>query len=197
MRVVIGRMTRKIWFLNVRRVTWKKKDISHWNRWDHRKRDKGRRLSWKSWSESLYTKHLSNSRIQIASFENDNSKSWSWPGVKVLQLKQGCRIMPMWNLYDNLKNGSMGVLTGVQGNNLHFLWQFWCWWDCPENIYEEKLDSAKMKTSQVPLILPYDVTCHEPHCHYALLMGLFLIFYVAISRVKSPLRFKILALSSF
>ena len=47
------------------------------------------------------------------------------------------------------------------------------------------LTAQKQKASQFPLILAYVVTCNESHCHYALLTGLVLIFYVAISRVKT------------
>ena len=50
--------------------------------------------------------------VYNASFENDNSTSMSWPGVgggEVLQLKRGGKVMLVWNLSDNLKNGSVGV----------------------------------------------------------------------------------------
>ena len=51
-------------------------------------------------------------------FENDGSKSMCWPGTPVLQLKRGCRVMLVWNLNDDLKNGSLGILTGVKGDVL-------------------------------------------------------------------------------
>lgn len=38
--------------------------------------------------------------------------------MEVLQLKRGCRIMLVQNLQDNLKNGRVSLLTGVQGDNL-------------------------------------------------------------------------------
>ena len=33
----------------------------------------------------------------------------SWPGEKVLHLKNNCKVMLVWNLSDELKNGSMGT----------------------------------------------------------------------------------------
>lgn len=58
-----------------------------------------------------------------ASFENNNSTSMSWPGVEVLQLKRGCKVMLVWNLSDSLKNGSVGVFTGVRGDDLLVLFE--------------------------------------------------------------------------
>lgn len=55
--------------------------------------------------------------VYNASFENNNSTSMSWPGVEVLQLKRGCKVMLVWNLSDSLKNGSVGVFTGVRGDD--------------------------------------------------------------------------------
>ena len=53
-----------------------------------------------------------------AFFENDGSKNICWPGTPVLQLKHGCRVMLVGNLNDNLKNGSLGIFTGVKGDVL-------------------------------------------------------------------------------
>lgn len=52
------------------------------------------------------------------SFENNNYSSKSWPGVEVLQVKHGCKVMLVWNLSEDLKNGSVGVFTGVKGDDL-------------------------------------------------------------------------------
>ena len=56
--------------------------------------------------------------VYHASFDNENSRSMSWPGVPVLQLKRGCKVMLVWNKSEDLKNGSLGVFTGVQGDGL-------------------------------------------------------------------------------
>ena len=61
--------------------------------------------------------------VYNASFENNNSTSMSWPGVEVLQLKRGCKVMLVWNLSDSLKNGSVGVFTGVRGDDLLVLFE--------------------------------------------------------------------------
>ncbi|PFX16673.1 ATP-dependent DNA helicase PIF1 [Stylophora pistillata] len=53
-----------------------------------------------------------------ASYDNESSRSMSWPGVPVLQLKRGCKVMLIWNKSDYLKNGSEGVFTVVQGDDL-------------------------------------------------------------------------------
>ena len=53
-----------------------------------------------------------------ASLENNCSRSTFWPGAPVLQLKHGCKVMLVWNKTDNLKNGSLGILTGKRGDAL-------------------------------------------------------------------------------
>ena len=53
-----------------------------------------------------------------ADFENDRSRSMSWPGASILQLKRGCKVMLVWNKSDDLKNGTLGIFTGVKGNDL-------------------------------------------------------------------------------
>ena len=35
-----------------------------------------------------------------ADFENDRSRSMSWPGASILQLKRGCKVMLVWNKLD-------------------------------------------------------------------------------------------------
>jgi len=56
--------------------------------------------------------------VYQASFDNENSRSMSWPGVPVLQLKRGCTVMLVWNKSEDLKNGSVGVFTGVQARGV-------------------------------------------------------------------------------
>ena len=53
-----------------------------------------------------------------ASYENANSRSMSWPGEHVLQLKTGCKVMLVWNKSDDLKNGSTGTFKETRGDGL-------------------------------------------------------------------------------
>ena len=139
-----------------------------------------------------------------ASFENDNSSSMSWPGVEVLQVKRGCKVMLVWNLSEDLKNGSVGVFTGVKGDDLLVSFegvgeveisrQTWI----KRNRTGHKMGSVK----QFPLVLAYAVTCHKSqgltlpsaivHCSREYVSGL---IYVAVSRVKSSEHIQILDFS--
>jgi len=58
----------------------------------------------------------------MVSIDRQITRSLSWPGVEVLQLKQGCKIMLARNLSDNLKNGNV-VFTGVRGDNLFIFFE--------------------------------------------------------------------------
>ena len=101
--------------------------------------------------------------VYNASFENDNSTSMNWPGVEVLQLKQGCKVMLVWNLSDILKNGSVGVFTGVKGDDLLVFFedvgvvaisrQTWI----KRNLTGQRVGAV----TQFPLVLAYAVTCHK------------------------------------
>ncbi|XP_020610138.1 uncharacterized protein LOC110048702 [Orbicella faveolata] len=142
--------------------------------------------------------------VYNASFENDNSRSMSWPGVEVLQLKRGCKVMLVWNLSENLKNGSVGVFTGARGDDLLVFFedvgvveisrQTWI----KRNLTGQKMGGV----TQFPLVLAYAVTCHKSqgltlasaivHCSREYVSGL---IYVAISRVKSPEHIQILDFS--
>ena len=142
--------------------------------------------------------------VYNASFENDNSTSMSWPGVEVLQLKRGCKVMLVWNLSDRLKNGSLGVFTGVRGDDLLVFFedvgvveisrQTWI----KRNLTGQRMGGV----TQFPLVLAYAVTCHKSqrltltsvivHCSREYVSEL---IYVAISRVKSPEHIQILDFS--
>ena len=96
-------------------------------------------------------------------FENDNSRSMSWLGVEVLQLKRGCKVMLVRNLSDNLKNGSVGVFTGIRGDDLLLFFEdvavvaiSW------QTLNRTNLTGQKMGgVTQFPLVLAYAVTCHK------------------------------------
>ena len=142
--------------------------------------------------------------VYNASFENDYYTSMTWPGVEVLQLKRGCKVMLVWNLSDRLKNGSLGVFTGVRGDDLLVFFedvgvveisrQTWI----KRNLTGQRMGGV----TQFPLVLAYAVTCHKSqgltlasaivHCSREYVSGL---IYVAISRVKSPEHIQILDFS--
>ena len=52
-----------------------------------------------------------------ASFEG-NSKSMKWPGQETLLLKQGCKVMLVWNKSATLKNGSVGTFEGMSSDGM-------------------------------------------------------------------------------
>ena len=118
----------------------------------------------------------------------------SWPGEKVLHFKSNCKVMLVWNLSDELKNGSMGTFKkAVDGKLLvdfervgtiaieRVTW-------VRRNRQGEKIGSV----TQFPVILAYAVTCHKSqglelpavvlHSSKEFVPGL---IYVAMSCVKS------------
>lgn len=131
-----------------------------------------------------------------ADYENDKSRSMSWPGASVLQLKPGCKVMLVWNKSDDLRNGTLGTFTGVSGNgklllnfeevgNVEIGRETW--------IKRDRNGQRVGSVSQFPVVLAYAVTCHKSQgltlssavvfCSREYVPGL---IYVAISRVKSP-----------
>lgn len=112
--------------------------------------------------------------------------------------------MLVWNLSEDLKNGSMCVFSGVKGDDLLVSFegvgeveisrQTWI----KRNRTGHKMGSVK----QFPLVLAYAVTCHKSqgltlpsaigHCSREYVSGL---IYVAVSRVKSSEHIQILDFS--
>ncbi|XP_022779512.1 ATP-dependent DNA helicase PIF1-like [Stylophora pistillata] len=130
-----------------------------------------------------------------ADYENDKSRSMSWPGAPVLQLKPGCKVMLVWNKSDYLRNGTLGTFTGVSGNGKLLL-------NFGEGLVElgretwikqDRNGQMVGSVSQFLVVLAYAVTCHKSQgltlssavvfCSREYVPGL---IYVAISRVKSP-----------
>ena len=132
-----------------------------------------------------------------AAFENDNSNCISWPGV----FKRGCKVMLVWNMSNDLKNGGVGVFKGMRGDALLVFFdgvgeveigrKTWI----KTNRYGQRVGSV----TQFPIVLAYAVTCHKAqgltlssaivHCSREYVSGL---IYVAISRVRSPEHIQVL-----
>ena len=98
-----------------------------------------------------------------ASFENDCSKSMSWPGATVLHLTRGCKVMLVWNKSHDLKNGSLGIFTGEKGDVLLVAFdgvgiveisrETW--------IKRNKNGNKIGSVTQFAVVLAYAITCHK------------------------------------
>lgn len=110
--------------------------------------------------------------VYHASFDNENSRSMSWPGVPVLQLKRGCKVMLVWNKSEDLKNGSVGVFTGVQGDGLLVFYEGVGVVEISKEtwIKRNRTGHRTGSVTQYPLVLAYAVTCHKSQQHYHLLL---------------------------
>ena len=53
-----------------------------------------------------------------AEYQNDQSRSMSWPGQHRLQLKVKSKVLLVWNKSDNLRNGTFGTFVGIRGERL-------------------------------------------------------------------------------
>ena len=129
-----------------------------------------------------------------ATYEGSAGDKISCPGEKVLHLKNNCKVMLVWNLSDELKNGSMGTFKKAVDEKLLVNFEkvgtiaiervTWV----RRNRQGEKIGSF----TQFPVILAYAVTCHKSqglelpgvvlHSSKEFVPGL---IYVAMSRVKS------------
>ena len=98
-----------------------------------------------------------------ALFENHGSKSMCWSGTPVLQLKRGCRVMLVWNLNDDLKNGSLGIFTGVKGDVLLVAFQEVGFVEIQKETWIRRNRNGQKigGVTQFPIVLAYTVTCHK------------------------------------
>ena len=113
-----------------------------------------------------------------ADYDNDKSRSMSWPRGSVLQLKSGCKVMLVWNKSDDLRNGTLGTFTGISGNgklllnfeevgNVEIGRKTW--------IKRERNGQRVGSVTQFPVVLAYAVTCHKSQgylCHLQLCSAL-------------------------
>ena len=132
-----------------------------------------------------------------ADFENDRSRSMSWPGASILQLKRGCKVMLVWNKSDDLKNGTLGIFTGVKGNDLLVNFKEVGIVEIGRETWIKRDRNGQRigSVTQFPIVLAYACTCHKSqgltlpsavvHCSREYVPGL---IYVAISRVKSHIQ---------
>ena len=118
-----------------------------------------------------------------------------WPGEETVILKEGARVMLVWNKSNSLKNGTMGVFVGMD-KHTKALVQF-------ENEGIVPIGKETWNTNdergqkigsvcQYPVIVAYAITCHKSqgltldsvvvHCATEYLPGL---IYVLSSRVRS------------
>ena len=140
-----------------------------------------------------------------ADFENDRSRSMSWPGASILQLKRGCKVMLVWNKSDDLKNGTLGIFTGVKGNDLLVNFKEVGIVEIGRETWIKRDRNGQRigSVTQFPIVLAYACTCHKSqgltlpsavvHCSREYVPGL---IYVAISRVKSPEHIQVLNFNS-
>ena len=130
-----------------------------------------------------------------ALFENDGSESMCWPGTPV---------MLVWDLNDDLKNGSLGIFTGVKGDVLLVAFQEVGIVEIQRETWIRRNRNGQKigGVTQFPIVLAYAVACHKSqgltlasavvHCSREYVPGL---IYVAVLRVKSPDTIQILNFS--
>lgn len=127
--------------------------------------------------------------------DEGNVAGISCPADARLLLKAGAKVMVVWNISDDVKNGTAGKFIGVKGDKLEI--------EIPNHgnvLLKRQTWSKRNRTgmivesrTQFPVILFYACTCHKTqgltlpravvHCTKEFVPGL---IYVAISRVRHP-----------
>ena len=130
-----------------------------------------------------------------ATIENEASEAMRWPGQRRLQLKPNCKAMLVWDKSDELKNGSMGVFVGVEGDALLVHFDEIGVFKIGRETWIKRNRSGQRVGSicQFPVIPAYAVTCHKSqgltlpaaviHCSREYVPGL---IHVGVSRVRAP-----------
>ena len=116
------------------------------------------------------------------------------PAENVVMLKQGFKVLMLWNLTDKLRNGSSGIFLGQTGNELTV--------DFPEvgkvkikrETWNKRLETGSIvgTRKQFPVAAMYAITCHKSqgltlpevvlHSSKEFVAGL---TYVACTRIKT------------
>lgn len=80
--------------------------------------------------------------------------------------------MLVWNKSEDLKNGSVGVFTGVQGDGLLVFFEGVGVVEISKEtwIKRNRTGHRTGSVTQYPLVLAYAVTCHKSQQHYHLLL---------------------------
>ncbi|XP_078360970.1 uncharacterized protein LOC144645313 [Oculina patagonica] len=139
--------------------------------------------------------NLPGESIRLIAEHEGETRNMKWPGEDTVLLKEGVKVMLVWNKTDTLKNGTMGVFVGMDENG-NALVRFekegtvkigkQTWNNTDER--GQKIGSV----CQYPIVVAYAITCHKSqgltldsvvvHCANEFVAGL---IYVASSRVRS------------
>lgn len=141
-------------------------------------------------------KELPGPEVHFHATDTGNTTNMNCPADSLLILKEGCKVMLVWNKSDRLRNGSRGTFVGRNGEDnieVHF-----------EGIGKISIKQEKWQKSnrygevvghrtQFPVILCYAITCHKAqgltldaaiiHCSKEFVPGL---MYVSFTRVRKP-----------
>ena len=147
---------------------------------------------------------LKNLPLPQFTFEAENTnliKGMNWPGSSILHLRPGCPVMLVWNLNNELKNGSRGVFEECVGDTLKVSFPGVCSILIEKQTWFKRNKEGKIVGSirQFPIVLAYAITCHKSqgltlsaavvHCSSEFVLGL---TYVALSRVRDPANLQVL-----
>lgn len=131
----------------------------------------------------------------------NQTRGMNWPGSSVLHLKAGCPVMLVWNLNEELRNGSRGVFEESLGDWLKVSFsgvgpitierQTW--------FKRDKKGNVVGSICRFPIVPSIAVNCHKAqgltlsaavvHCCSEFVPGL---TYVALSWVKDPKNLQVL-----
>ena len=121
----------------------------------------------------------------------NETRGMNWPGSSVLHLRPGCPVILVWNLNEELTNGSQGVFEFLGVVPTAIEKQTW--------FKRDKQGNVAGSICQFPIVLSITVICHKAqgltlsaaivHCSSKFVPGL---TYIASSRVKDPKNLQVL-----